>query len=37
MVPSIEVLDVLTSDDLDHRGNASGLGGSAEQMHVVVH
>jgi hypothetical protein len=37
MVPSVEVLNVLTSDDLDHRRNASGLGGSDEQMHVIAH
>jgi hypothetical protein len=37
MVPSVEVLDVLTSDDLDHRRNAPGLRGSDKQMHVIAH
>jgi hypothetical protein len=37
MVPSVEVLDVSTSDDLDHRRNAPRLDGRDEEVYVIGH
>lgn len=37
VVPAVEVLDVLTSNDLDHRRYAASSRRRDEQMHVIAH